>query len=143
MKTVGSLLLLTLLVAVPLYAQTEADLQQAFVGKMVAPKINMPGASAGVNIRPENNPPTDASEQARFFSRYEIGARAGVPIQLTKIKVKDDLIEIHLGAGGFSTWSSQPQPPSPTPKSEQEFALEVSYGAETDRVKKAEIRRQI
>jgi Caspase domain len=143
MKTVVSLLFLTLLVTAPLYAQSEAHLQQAFAGLTVTPKLDMPGASAGVNIRPENNPPTDAGERARHLSNYEIGAKAGTPIKLTKIKVKDDMIEIHLGAGGLSTWSGQPQPPSPTPKSEQEFALEVSYGAEPDRTKKAEIRRQI
>lgn len=143
MKIYGSLLYLALLLTVPLYAQSEAHLQQAFEGKIVAPKIDMPGASAGVNVRPENNPPTDAREQARFFSIYEIGAKTGMTIRLTKIKVKDDLIEIHLGAGGFSTWSGQPQPPTATPKSEQEFALEVAYGAEPDRNKKVEIRRQI
>ena len=143
MKTFGSLLFLTLLITAPLYAQSEAHLQQAFGGLTVAPKLDMPGASAGVNVRPENNPPTDASERARHLSNYEVGAKAGTPIKLTKIKVKDDMIEIHLGAGGLSTWSGQPQPPSPTPKSEQEFALEVAYGAEPERTKKAEIRKQI
>ncbi|HEX4951528.1 MAG TPA: caspase family protein [Blastocatellia bacterium] len=143
MKSYGSLLFLALLLTAPLYAQSEAHLQQAFVGKTVVPKMDMPGASAGINIRPENTPPTDASEQARLFSNYEVGAKAGAPIKLTKIKVKDDLIEIHLGAGGFSTWSGQPQPPTATPKSEQEFGLEVAYGAETDRAKKAELRKQI
>ena len=143
MKLFGVLLFFLLLAPISLFAQSEAQLQQAFEGKTVAPKFDMPGASTGVNIRPDNTPPTDAREQARLFSLYEVGAKAGRAITLTKIKVKDDLIEIHLGAGGFSTWAGQPQPPTATPKSEQEFSLEVAYGAEADRYKKAEIRRQI
>ncbi len=143
MKTYSSLLFLTLLVGAPLYAQSEAHLQQAFVGKTIAPKLDMPGASAGVNIRPEATPPTDAREQARLFTNYEVGAKAGQPIKITRIKAKDDMIEIHLGAGGFSTWGSRPQPVTPTPKSEREFGLEVAYGAATDAFQKAEIRKEI
>lgn len=143
MKSIGSFLLLTFLFITPLWAQSEAHLQQAFEGKLVAPKIDMPGASAGVNLRPENTPPTDAREQARLFSTHEIGAKAGQPIKITKIKVKDDMIEIHLGAGGLSKWGGQPQPVAPTPKSEREAGLEASYLAERDAAVRVELKKEI
>src|SRR5512143_2822405 len=57
-------LLLPFVSALPLAAQGEDELRDAFEGRMVTVKLDMPATSKGVNIRPQEHRPLDTREYA-------------------------------------------------------------------------------
>ncbi len=95
---------LLLVTAAPVAAQGEEQLRDAFEGKTVVVKIDMPASSRGVNIRPQERRPMDAQEYARRIKEYGTSLKAGTPVMVTKIRVKKDLIEFQLGGGGYGTF---------------------------------------
>src|SRR5262249_37678320 len=97
------IVVLLLSFSVPLYGQSEGDLRAFFEGKTVVVKIDMPGTSEGVDIRPEKKPEIDYKVYLARLRKYEVAVKKGDSILLTQVKVKGDLIEVHLGAGGFTS----------------------------------------
>ncbi|HSD33763.1 MAG TPA: hypothetical protein VLB49_17745 [Gemmatimonadales bacterium] len=85
-------------------AQDEAALRRAFEGQSVVLKIDMPGTSSGVNIYPERDMPVDFPEVATRLKKFGTAIRTGDAVMVTKIRVKDDLIEFQLGGGGYGTF---------------------------------------
>lgn len=100
-------LLLPLLAAGPLCAQGEEQLRDAFEGRMVTVRLDMPATSKGVNIRPQERRPLDAREYADRLKEYGTAVKAGTPIMVTRIRVKKDLIEFQLGGGGYGTFGDE------------------------------------
>jgi len=102
-RLLPSLLLLALLPG-GLQAQNEAALRRAFEGQSVVVKIDMPGTSSGVNVFPSQDRPVDFPDVAEKLKRYGTALRTGDAVMVTKVKVKDDLIEFQLGGGGYGTF---------------------------------------
>jgi hypothetical protein len=85
-------------------AQDEAALRRAFEGQSVVLKIDMPGTSSGVNVYPDRDMPVDFPEVATRLKKFGTAIRSGDAVMVTKIRVKDDLIEFQLGGGGYGTF---------------------------------------
>lgn len=104
MRPYRAAFLLLALVPAPVQAQNEAALRRAFEGQSVIVRIDMPGTSSGVSVYPSQDMPIDFPEVAEKLKRYGTALRTGDPVMVTKIKVKDDLIEFQLGGGGYGTF---------------------------------------
>jgi len=97
----GALLALT----APLQAQSEAVLRQAFEGKVVAVKIDMPATQQGVDVYPLDQMPIDFREVAQRLRDNSTALRIGQQVMVTKVVVKKNShIEFQLGGGGYGTF---------------------------------------
>lgn len=108
----------------PAWAQTEADLRNAFEGKSLAPKRDMPGTKEGVEINLQGRPPVNTDEWTRDLRRYGVAVAAGRPAMVTLIKVKGKVIEFHFEGGGASPRACRSQAQVGT-KSTREVELEL------------------
>ncbi len=127
-------------------AQAQAQLSQAFEGKMVVVKIDMPGTQLGVDLYPQRDMPLDVKSYAKRLKQYGTALRVGDEVMITKIKVKDKLIEVQLGGGGYGTpWDdTETRVSAPaTEKSRREKDLEAQLKSETDSAKRKQIRRRL
>ena len=90
--------------AAPLQAQNEAVLRQAFEGKVVAVKIDMPATQRGVDVYPLDQIPVDFREVAQRLKDNSTALKIGQPVMVTKVVVKKNShIEFQLGGGGYGT----------------------------------------
>src|SRR5437667_1885177 len=132
--------------AAPAAAQNEDALRSFFEGKRVALKIDMPGTSDGVDVRPDAGRALDYRQYGDRLKTYGVALRAGDSAAVTLVKVKKDLIEVQLSGGGFGTFrddsSSSVSIPS-VQKSDREKELEKSVREETDPRRKRELREQL
>lgn len=87
-----------------LRAQDEGHLRAALEGKRLTLQIDMPATSSGVDIYPGTSRPLNMEKYANRLKDNGAAIKAGEPNMITKIKVKDDEIEIHLGGGGYGTF---------------------------------------
>lgn len=90
--------------AAPVNAQDEQALKAAFEGRQVTVKIDMPGTSDGVDLEIDSARPLDAQQYEGRLKDYGTAIRAGESAPVTLVKVKKDLIEFHLGGGGYGTF---------------------------------------
>lgn len=98
--SVGALIVVT----PPIRAQTEAALRQAFEGKVVAVKIDMPATQRGVDVYPLDPMPIDFREVAQRLKDNSTALRIGQQVTVTKVVVKKNShIEFQLGGGGYGT----------------------------------------
>ena len=95
--------LLALAIARPAFAQDEGYLREDLEGKIVAPKIDMPGSADGVTITPDARPALDYGKLQSAQKQYGVALAAGHRSTITKIRVKKSLIEVQLDGGGFGT----------------------------------------
>jgi hypothetical protein len=72
------------LVSVPMRAQDETALKQAFEGKRVILKIDMPATSKGVDVWPERDLPVEFSDVANRLKSNGIAIRTGEAQMITK-----------------------------------------------------------
>jgi hypothetical protein len=86
-----------------LLSQDEGHLRAALEGKKVTMQIDMPATSSGVDIYPGTSRPLNMEKYANRLKDNGAAIKAGEPNMITKVKVKDDGIEIHLGGGGYGT----------------------------------------
>ena len=93
---IGSLTLL----AQPVLAQSEEALRRAFEGKTVVVKIDMPATERGIDLYPRGQRILNFEDYSGRVKDHGIALRSGTPVMVTKVKVKDDLIEFQLGGGG-------------------------------------------
>jgi hypothetical protein len=83
----------------PLQAQNEAMLRQAFEGKVVAVKIDMPATQQGVDVYPLGSDPVDFREVAQRLKDNSTALRIGQQVMVTKVVVKKNShIEFQLVA---------------------------------------------
>jgi hypothetical protein len=95
---------LILTAAAPLRAQNEGVLRQAFEGKVVAVKIDMPATSRGVDVYPLETKAVDFPEVAQRLKDNSTALKIGQQVMVTKIVVKGNShIEFQLGGGGYGT----------------------------------------
>ena len=127
-------------------AQSEPQLRSFFEGKTVVVRLEMPGAADGVDVYPGAAQPINFPKYADRLKRFGTAFRRGDEALITRIKVKDDLIEVQLGGGGYGTfgddagaWVGVPL----TPKTERETNLEQDVERTTDRVQLRVIREEL
>lgn len=136
----------SLAIALPARAQDEKSLKSFFEGRRVALRIDMPGTSDGVDVRPVSREPLDYERYRDELVKYETAIRAGDRVSVTLIKVKKDLIEFQLAGGGFGTFWDDTSTSVYMPfveKSEREKHLEERLRDEDDRDKRKELRREL
>jgi hypothetical protein len=109
----------TCALASPAAAQDENALKAAFEGHRVTIRIDMPGTSDGVDVKPESKRGIDPGNYQNNLKRYGIAIHAGDSATVTQIKVKKDLIEFHLGGGGFGTFGDERSPTGSMPHMDQ------------------------
>lgn len=146
MHPIASATTLLLALAPSAPAQDEARLREAFEGKMVLVKIDMPATDDGVDVHPRAKPPIDYSAYARRLKQHGTAIRAGQSIMVTKVKVKDKHIEFQLGGGGYGTFGDETSPDIHTPsaeKSAREKELEKAVKHETDPARRRAMQREL
>jgi hypothetical protein len=93
------------LLARPALAQNEAVLRQAFEGKVVTVKIDMPATSRGVDVYPLDPMAVDFREVAQRLKDNSTSLKIGQQVMVTKVLVKKNShIEFQLGGGGYGTF---------------------------------------
>jgi hypothetical protein len=91
--------------ATPALAQNEAVLRQAFEGKVVTVKIDMPATSQGVDVYPLDQMPVNFREVAERLKDNSTALKMGQQVMVTKVVVKKNShIEFQLGGGGYGTF---------------------------------------
>jgi hypothetical protein len=94
-----------LLLAAPLQAQNEAVLRQAFEGKVVTVRIDMPATQRGVDVYPLDQMPVNFREVAERLKDNSTALKIGQQVMVTKVLVKGNThIEFQLGGGGYGTF---------------------------------------
>ena len=106
----------------------------------------MPASSDGVEIRGGQADFHKISDRIR---QYGVGVHSGQSIAITKIIVKSKNIEVHLGGGGFGTFSDRlvvaaaSSPASYEGKSRREKDLEDELKFTNDYRTRVRIRREL
>jgi len=135
-----------LLAAPCAFAQTEDALKEFFEGKMVVVKLDMPATQNGIDVYADARRPINFDEYSARVKATGIAIRSGEPVMVTKIKLKEKLIEFHLGGGGYGTAGDDTDTsvyvPS-TPKSNREKALERDVKNETDSARKRRMQNEL
>jgi len=140
------LLWLSLLAPSLLRGQTEDALAQYFVGRTVTVKMDMPANKDGVDVFPSRQPDINYSDYSQRLKRFGISLHSGDTAPITKIKVKDKLVEFHLAGGGYGTAGDETDTSvafTPTPKSAREKDLERDIKTVTDPQQKREMRDEL
>jgi hypothetical protein len=126
-------------------AQNEAALRQAFEGRTVAVKIDMPATSQGVSVYPLDGMPVDFRELAQRLKDNGTALKSGASVMVTKVVVKKDHIEFQLGGGGYGTfgdWMTGPSSVSSVSEGESQrerdlkSAIKNSSGDERKRLER-------
>jgi hypothetical protein len=99
-----ALALLALFCAV---SPAQHSLREAFEGKTVTVQIDMPATKDGIDIYPERSTPMDFASYQQRIKRYGVAVHKGDSILITKVLVKEKLIEFHLGGGGYGTFGDE------------------------------------
>lgn len=147
MRLLNASVLVLALVPVHLQAQNEAALRRAFEGQSVVVKIDMPGTSSGVNVYPLQDMPVDFPDVAEKLKKYGTALRTGDAVMVTKVKVKEDLIEFQLGGGGYGTFGDDigntGGPTEEMGETNAEKALKDSIGRSTSVGQKRRMQRDL
>src|SRR5580698_6834535 len=85
-------------------AQTTTNLSQAFEGKQVTVKIDMPGSQQGIDIYPQKGNTLDAKSYGKRMKQFPVAIHSGDTVMVTTVKVKGNVIEFQLAGGGFGTF---------------------------------------
>jgi hypothetical protein len=136
MKTWGWVVLAGL-AAAPSWASDKDDREQAlkqfFEGRAVTVRIDMPATSKGIDIRVDQPSPLDSGSLSDRMNETGVAIADGARVPITKVHLKDDLIEFHLAGGGFNwLWDTEPKVVPETGKSRREKDLEKEIKEETD-----------
>lgn len=151
MRNIPRLLLLTSAViaaATPALAQGpgEAELKDFFEGKSVRVRMDMPATQQGIDLYPDARRPINFDDYSARVKSNGIAIRTGDSVLVTRVRVKDKVIEFQLAGGGYGTFgddtSGTVYTPS-TPKSNREKDLEKLVRAETDAARKRSLQREL
>jgi hypothetical protein len=143
---VANVTVLLAALASPAAAQSEGALKSYFEGMRVTLRMDMPGASDGVDVHPDADRAIDYKDYNNDLKRYGTAIRAGDTVSVTLVKLKKDLIEFHLAGGGFGTFGDDTSTSSNIPlveKSDREKNLEKRIRDEDDRQRKRELQRDL
>ncbi|HEV2351882.1 MAG TPA: hypothetical protein VG028_18790 [Terriglobia bacterium] len=145
-RTLAPLMMMGLTAHSPLRAQSEDALTKFFEGRTIAVKMDMPANKAGVDVYPDRQPDVNYNDYSQRVKRFGISLHSGDSAPVTKIKVKDKLVEFQLGGGGYGTSGDESDivpAPALTPKSDKEKDLERKIKVEKDRDKKRDMQKDL
>jgi hypothetical protein len=128
------------------HAQSEAELKEYFEGRTVTVKIDMPATDDGIDVWPGAKPPIDFTRYAKRVKATGTAVHAGDAIVVTKVKVKDKLIEFQLGGGGFGTFGDNTSSNvyvHSAEKTQREKNLERDVKTEKDPAKKRAMQEEL
>jgi hypothetical protein len=122
----------------------EKVLRQFFEGRSVTVFLDMPASYKGVDLAVGQREPLDAGQHARRLVEMGVSLREGTKVLITRINLKDDLIEFHLGGGGFNPiWNGSGAVSASYGKSEREKQLEKDIKREDDPRRKRDLQREL
>jgi len=126
-------------------AQNEAALKDYFEGKSVRVKIDMPATQEGIDVYPDARRPLDFAVYSTRLKSYGTAVRNGDAVMVTRVRVKEKLIEFHLGGGGYGTFGDDTGTVSATTvsKSNREKDLEKAIKNERDADRKRRMQREL
>ena len=137
---------LVMALAAPAAAQNEAALKEALEGRRVTLKMDMPGASDGVDVHADARRALDFGKYKDDLKRYGASIRSGDTVLVTLVKVKKDLIEFQLGGGGFGAFGDDTSTSVYLPlvdRSEREREVEQRIRDEDDRDRRRRLEREL
>jgi hypothetical protein len=145
MKTLLLLLAAASAMANDVQDAREKVLRQFFEGRTVTVYIDMPASSKGVDLQIGQPEPLDMGKHARRLVETGVSVREGTRIPVTRINLKDDLIEFQLGGGGFNAIWNSSGTVSPTyyGKSSREKHLEDEIKREDDPKRRRDLQRDL
>jgi hypothetical protein len=129
-----------------LRGQTENVLAQYFLGRTVTIKMDMPANKEGVDVFPGRQPGINYNDYSQRLKRYGISLHSGQTAPITKVKVKDKLVEFHLAGGGYGTAADESDSPvifTSTPKSGREKDLERDIRNSSDQHQKRRMQDEL
>jgi hypothetical protein len=131
--------------AVPAAAQSEADLRDFFEGKSVVVKMDMPATQQGIDVFPDARRAIDMGQYSSRIKSYGIALKNGESVMVTRVRLKDKLIEFQLGGGGYGTFGDDTGNVSTTSvsKSQREKDLEKMVKNESDPARKRRLQREL
>jgi hypothetical protein len=134
------------LLAAPARAQSETELRDFFEGKSVRVKIDMPGTQEGIDVYPDARRAIDMTQYSQRLKSYGVAVHNGESVMVTRVRVKDKVIEFQLGGGGYGTFGDDTSGSVyvPTaPKTQREKDLEKLVKDEKDDRRKHEMQREL
>ena len=134
------------LAARPAYAQNEAALKEYFEGRSVVVKLDMPATSDGIDVFPDARRPLNFGDYSERIKSSGVAIRSGNSALVTRVRVKDKLLEFQLGGGGFGTFgddTSTSVSMHDAPKTERERELERLVKGEDDRDRRRRFEREL
>ena len=149
MKSFVCLLLLTGSLAGPAFAgdkeSREETLRRFFEGRLVTVLVDMPATSKGIDIETNKVEPVNPSKVGDRIGQTGVSIRSGARVPVTKINLKDDIIEFHLAGGGFNWfWDTQGSvSPAVYGKSRREKDLEDDIKREHDPDRRRRLEREL
>jgi hypothetical protein len=109
-------------------------------------KIDMPATQEGIDVYPDARRAIDFSQYSARLKSTGIAIRSGDSVLVTKVRVKDKLIEFQLAGGGFGTFGDDTSTSVSVPsvsKSRREKDLEKLVKDETDSARKRRLQREL
>src|SRR5579862_711212 len=114
----------------------ESALHEAFVGRQVLLKLDMPGTEKGVDLKFGHGDPLQGNDYENRLKEFGVALRKGDRATVTSLVIKKNLIEFHLDGGGFGTIhdnaDTSPVVPRVIPRSDEQVRLENALKSETD-----------
>ena len=147
MRRVGILIACGLgwLTAAPAAAQSEQQLRQAFEGRYVIVRMDMPATHRGVDLYPTREPAVDFSSYSARLREFGVALREGDRVMVTAVRVKKRNIEFQLGGGGYGVFgddSGSVYVPTES-KSRREKDLEKEIRDERDPDRRRRLQREL
>jgi hypothetical protein len=96
-------LAVVLLLAAAVSAQS-SSVTNAFLGKEVEVKIDMPGTQQGIDLNFSSGQPLDWRQYSQRIKQSGVAIRKGDTPTVTAVVVKKDRIEFQLDGGGYGTF---------------------------------------
>jgi hypothetical protein len=133
------------LMAAPAVAQSEQQLRQAFEGRYVIVRMDMPATHKGVDVYPEREPAIDFPGYSARLREFGVALRDGDRVMITAVRVRKRNIELHLGGGGYGVFgddSGSVYVPTES-KSQREKDLEKQIRDERDADRRRRLQREL
>jgi len=132
--------------ALPARAQSEVELKDFFEGKSVRVKIDMPATQQGIDVYPDARRAINFDEYSARVKASGISIKSGDSVAVTRVRLKDKVIEFQLAGGGYGTFGDDTSGSAysgSTPKSNREKDLEGLVKNEKDAARKKQLQREL
>jgi hypothetical protein len=131
--------------SLPAAGQDENQFKTFFEGKSIVVKMDMPATQQGVDIFPDARQTIDLKQYSQRVKSFGIAIKKGDSVLITRVHVKDKLIEFQLAGGGYGTFGDDTGSVyvAPVPKSQREKDLENWLKTESDPYRRARMQREL